>query len=376
MSALLEAFAHGDAVARVESWRYSRQALRALEQKAFVSASVDNALSSESIVRYDWPRTRGRRLVFINGVHSARYSDVAAVPSSHAGVRIEHDATHTRIAVASGDVGTLHLVYVNVPGAQPLRWQAQTQIRVAGGSAQIIEQHLGACGGEVLGAPQTTIHVSGGAHLRMLSLSDLPDTVAAIRRMQVEITAQSQCEITHAIFGGRLQRVDLEVALNGSQASFGSSGAFALRGREHVDVHLQLRHAARDTRCAVSWRGVADQRARGIFHGAILVEPGADGTDARLQTHNLLLSEHAEIDAQPVLEIHADEVQASHGATVGRLDERALFYLRSRGVPLAAARSLLIAAFCREVFEAVPDAALRELLDAALRARLPREELA
>jgi Fe-S cluster assembly protein SufD len=149
-------------------------------------------------------------------------------------------------------------------------------------------------------------------------------------------------------------------------------GVFVVRGRQHIDVHLDVRHAARDTACDVVWRGVADQRARGILHGAITVATGADGADARLQTKNLLLSPHAEIDAQPVLEIYADEVKASHGATVGQLDERALFYLRSRGIPAAVARGLLIAGFCREVLADGGDTDLRARLEAALDERLPR----
>jgi Fe-S cluster assembly protein SufD len=148
-------------------------------------------------------------------------------------------------------------------------------------------------------------------------------------------------------------------------------GVFVVRGRQHIDAHLDVRHAARDTACDVVWRGVADQRARGILHGAITVATGADGADARLQTKNLLLSPHAEIDAQPVLEIYADEVKASHGATVGQLDELALFYLRSRGVPPAVARGLLITGFCREVLADGNDADLRARLEAALDERLP-----
>jgi Fe-S cluster assembly protein SufD len=133
-----------------------------------------------------------------------------------------------------------------------------------------------------------------------------------------------------------------------------------------VDVHLDVRHAARDTVSDVLWRGVADGRGRGILHGGITVAPGADGTDARLQTRNLLLSAQAEIDAQPVLEIFADEVRASHGATVGQLDELALFYLRSRGLPQATARHLLIAGFCRESLDAVADPALYARLESVL----------
>ncbi|EIM03283.1 SufD family Fe-S cluster assembly protein, partial [Rhodanobacter sp. 115] len=105
--------------------------------------------------------------------------------------------------------------------------------------------------------------------------------------------------------------------------------------------------------------------------GAILVAPGADGSDARLNNKNLLLSGSAEIDTKPELEIYADEVQAAHGATVGQLDERALFYLRSRGIPLAEARTLLTAAFCRAVLDDLPNATLREHLASLLAIRLP-----
>jgi Fe-S cluster assembly protein SufD len=149
---------------------------------------------------------------------------------------------------------------------------------------------------------------------------------------------------------------------------------FALRGRQHADTHLDVRHAARNTISDVLWRGVADERARGVFHGAITVAAGADGADANLSNKNLLLSPHAEIDTQPVLEIYADEVKAAHGATVGKLDEQAMFYLRTRGLPPDAARHLLIAAFCGTALSDVAPPVLREHLSAMLASRLPSNE--
>src|SRR5690606_32769958 len=111
-------------------------------------------------------------------------------------------------------------------------------------------------------------------------------------------------------------------------------------------------------------------RGRAVFHGGITIHEGADGTDARLSNKNLLLSADAEIDTQPVLVIHADEVQAAHGATVGQLDANALFYLRSRGLPVADATRLLTAAFVREPLSALDDPALRGLLAARVDAAL------
>jgi Fe-S cluster assembly protein SufD len=109
-----------------------------------------------------------------------------------------------------------------------------------------------------------------------------------------------------------------------------------------------------------------------VFHGGIVIRAGADGSEAMLSNKNLLLSESAEIDTQPVLEIHADEVKAAHGATVGQLDPTALFYLRSRGIPESDARRLLTAAFCREIVAGVDDETLRAALDAALDRALAR----
>jgi Fe-S cluster assembly protein SufD len=181
---------------------------------------------------------------------------------------------------------------------------------------------------------------------------------------------------THALLGGRLQRLDMQVELAGEQARLESRGVFVLRGREHVDTQLDVRHLARDTACDIVWRGVADQRARGIFHGAITVAQGADGSDAKLSNKNLLLSSAAEIDTQPVLEIYADEVKAAHGATVGQLDERSLFYLRSRGIPLAEARRMMVTAFCREVLAGIADADLRAHIEARVDGRLEQVETA
>ncbi len=168
-------------------------------------------------------------------------------------------------------------------------------------------------------------------------------------------------------------RHDLRVELAGDEARFDSRGVFALQGRQHVDTQLAVHHQALNTASESIWRGVADQRARGVLRGAIVVAEGADGADASLSSKNLLLSAQAEIDTKPELEIYADEVKAAHGATVGQLDERALFYLRSRGIPHAEARALLTAAFCRAVLQDMPNAMLREHVSQLLLSHLPAE---
>jgi len=343
-----------NAVLDKESWRYSERAWRALHAQEFSVANPAAALPDSLVARFDWPETRARRIVFINGAPATAHV-------APAGIRL-------------GDGEHLHLVFINMPGAQSARWRLELPIAVDAGNAEVIEQHVGIEGADVLGEVASQVRVGSHARLRTTTICELPDSASLYRHERVEIASGGEHASTHALFGGRLQRFDLDVKMAGEQASYVSRGVFAPRGRQHIDVHLDARHAARDTRSDVLWRGVADQRGRGILHGAITVAAGADGADAQLQTKNLLLSPHAEIDAQPVLEIYTDEVKASHGATVGQLDERALFYLRSRGVPLSMARNLLIAGFCREAFGSVDNPELRARLEATLIGRVPQAD--
>jgi Fe-S cluster assembly protein SufD len=166
--------------------------------------------------------------------------------------------------------------------------------------------------------------------------------------------------------GAILSRHELNVRLEGEGARLDANGVLFADGRRHLDTRIGIEHIARDTTCNLLWRGLGAGRGRAVFHGGIAIRAGADGSDANLSNKNLLLSDSAEIDTQPVLEIHADEVKAAHGATVGQLDPTAMFYLRSRGLSEAEARRLLTAAFCREVVATVASPALRETLGQAL----------
>jgi Fe-S cluster assembly protein SufD len=170
--------------------------------------------------------------------------------------------------------------------------------------------------------------------------------------------------------GGGLVRHDISCRLDGPAAHAALNGAFVLDEDRHVDLHLCIDHRAIDCTSEQFFRGVLGGRSRGVFNGKAIIQPGADGSKVRQSNANLLLSEFAEIDTKPELEIYADEVEASHGATVGQLDETAVFYLRSRGLTERAARRMLTAAFCRAVTAELGDTALAEhvanLLDASM----------
>jgi len=365
---LIEEFGRGDARAREESWRYSKPALRALSQQEFIAADTQVALQDDLRARFDWPQTQGRRVVFVNGAFSEAHSNVSKIGAA---VTVGESAGNIWSIRIDGEIEEpVHVVYISLPAAQPSRWEASVAVAVVSGYARVIEHHLGEAGASVLGSLRRQYDLATAAQLDLVSLCELPESAALYRLVEAHVGTKATLRVTHVLLGGRLQRLDLQVELAGEEARLQSRGVFALRGREHADTQLDIRHIARDTASDVVWRGVADQRARGIFHGAITVAQGADGADAQLSNKNLLLSALAEIDTQPVLEIHADEVKAAHGATVGQIDERALFYLRSRGIPAAEAKRLLVGAFCEAALDRIAQPWLREHIAGLLAPRL------
>ncbi|MEE9479541.1 MAG: SufD family Fe-S cluster assembly protein, partial [Kiloniellales bacterium] len=140
------------------------------------------------------------------------------------------------------------------------------------------------------------------------------------------------------------------------------NGAYLMRGRQHCDNTTLIEHLKPDTSCREVFKGVLDDHSRAVFQGRIVVHRGAQKTDGHQLNKTLLLSNTAEIDTKPELEIYADDVKCSHGATVGDIDEEALFYLRSRGIPEKQARSLLVQAFLGEAIDEVGIPALHEAL--------------
>ncbi len=169
---------------------------------------------------------------------------------------------------------------------------------------------------------------------------------------------------THTItLGGRLLRNDAEIELAGEGASASLRGLFAASGDELVDNHTSVDHALPHGTSRELYKGILTGSAQGVFRGRVLVRPRSQKSDAAQSNRNLLLSDRAEISSKPQLEIHADDVKCSHGCTTGRLDEDALFYLRSRGIELTEARGLLTRGFAREIFDAIPVRALAEALD-------------
>ncbi len=391
---------------RSETWKYT--SLRALAQRAFASHDAQAADLVVDPVLWQIPELDGPALVFVNGVFRADLSALDGLPEGlalepisavlAAGRGDELRALWEDEALEPADVirrlnasaareGVLltvaagveieplvRLVHVSAPAAEAQAWHLRSLIRLEEGARlRVLEQHVSQAPHPHLATVTGLNQVRAQARLQLVVVQQLAATAQLFRHTRFQLDERAHGAIHDVELGGGLVRHELSVELAGDEAGFDSRGVVVARGRQHIDTQMHVRHAARNSRSEAIWRGVADERSRVVFRGAIMVAEGADGTDASLANKNLLLSALAEIDSKPELEIYADEVKAAHGATVGQLDERALFYLRSRGIPLEQARRLLMAAFCQEVLDEVPDAELRQYVSGLLLAQLPQE---
>lgn len=218
------------------------------------------------------------------------------------------------------------------------------------------------------------VQLSRGAQLDHLRVQVASASQHLLQFVQVDQAEDSQYRYTGFELGGSLVRNDLQCKLNGTGASADLAAAFIGKGESCIDHHLLADHRAPHCRSDQNFRGVLGGRSKGVFNGKALIRPGADGSSVRQSNANLLLSDLAEMNTKPELEIYADEVEASHGATVGQLDEQALFYLQTRGLAEEAARRMLTGAFCRAIGARLSDRQLVEQIEALMDAAMPDME--
>ncbi|MCI0572408.1 MAG: Fe-S cluster assembly protein SufD [Myxococcaceae bacterium] len=240
----------------------------------------------------------------------------------------------------------------------------------AGSHATLVEVDAEAGPGDAFTDVVTEVYLEDGAQLHHLVLQQ-----ASMRALHLSVLHATQGAgsrfTSHVVeLGGALARSEVRVSFIGEDAASALFGLYVGTGTQHLDHRTDVEHTLPSCTSEEVYKGVLTGKAHGIFHGRVRVRPMAFKTDARQVSKTLLLSDGATVDARPELEILADDVKCAHGAAVGRLDEDALFYLRSRGVPRAEAERLLTRAFVSEVLETIPAGPVRERVAAAVEARL------
>lgn len=269
--------------------------------------------------------------------------------------------------IASGE-RTLRLRYVSDAVGTGHTASARVSAR-AGAKLLLLETHEGA-GSAYVAHNTLELDVAAGAEVTRVVLVEEPEDAISIAEAHVKVEAGGVYRQTIVTTGAKLQRIETRITHYAQGANVQADGLYLLNGSRHTDLTSVVRHVEHDGATSQLIKGVARDTARGVFQGKIVVERGADGTDARMGHHALIASERAEIDAKPELIIYADDVQCAHGNTVGTLDESALFYMQQRGIPADEARALLIQAFLIEVIDRIEHEGAKEVAREWLTARL------
>ncbi|MBV1698735.1 MAG: Fe-S cluster assembly protein SufD [Hyphomicrobiales bacterium] len=378
---------------RVEDWKYTD--LRALMREARPLAPPPDAAAKAQA------KTAGamlgdvetRRLVFVDGAFVPELSDTAALengltvgslaqaladgdaalsgelgkraPATDVAVALNTalmgDGAAIRIAPGATIERPLHLVFMasGKPAASFVRSLVAVGERAR---AMLIESHEGppGCGYQVNAALE--LAVGEGAHVDHVRIIGEGAEALHVSTLAAAIGGKARFNTFSFVIGGAVVRNQIFLDFDGDETVAGIRGATLLKARQHADTTLVVRHSGRGCQSREVFKSVLDDEAHGVFQGRIIVKPHAQQTDARMMTRALLLSDRAEADNKPELEIFADDVQCGHGATAGAIDEALKFYLMARGIPNAEAEALLIQAFLGEALDGLEHAALREAL--------------
>ena len=256
----------------------------------------------------------------------------------------------------------IHLVHVFSGKAAAACYPRSVVIMEAGARLMLIESFEGPNGIDYQVNTALQIFAGDGAHADHVKVTREGDKALHISSLMADVGAHARFNTFLFTTGGAVTRNQLFLRFAGEETIASIRGATLLKGKQHADTTMVVDHAAVGCQSREVFKSVLDNQSRGVFQGKIIVQPGAQKIDAKMGSHALMLSEEAEADNKPELEIYADDVQCGHGATAGDLDEDLLFYLRARGIPQAEAEALLIQAFVGDAIEGIEHAGLREAL--------------
>jgi Fe-S cluster assembly protein SufD len=345
------------------------------------------------------------RLAFVNGRFASSLSDLESLPAGvkvssladeiardpsavepHLGryPNVERDAFRALNAAFFEDGAFIYLprrtvlespislLFISVPGGEPSMAHPRNLIIAEEGSqASIVEDYI-SLGNGVFFSNVVTELIAGDNAVISHYLIEREDIRALNVSTLFTLQGRSSYVASHSVLlGGALVRNNVHPVLAGEGAECLINGLFIGKERQHLDNYMLVEHASPHCSSRQFYNGILDDHAHGVFHGRIIVHKDAQKTDAKQTNRNLLLSDDAQIDTKPQLEIYADDVKCTHGATIGQVAEEALFYLRSRGIDEASARGLLLYAFASECLDRMSCAPVREYLQKQVQEWLP-----
>ncbi|HET9074142.1 MAG TPA: Fe-S cluster assembly protein SufD [Solirubrobacteraceae bacterium] len=286
------------------------------------------------------------------------------------GVSVSVTDSETVVTVAANVAVDGPIALTTVAPAGGLVNQRTRVVLEAGAQAEVWEQFLAE--GDAALNVVTELTVGDNATLRYVCGQNLPAEAYIFGDQRAQVSRDATLDWVALGFGGRSGHVRMSTRLVGQGASARVTGAYATQGGQHVDFDTTQEHAAENTVSDLAFRGVLAGRSTAVWKGNIIVDPGAQKTDAFQESRNLLLSKRAHADAIPGLEIQANDVRCTHAAAVAQVDPEQLFYLRSRGLPESEAKRLVIEGFLEALVERFEEGQVREILSGALESRLEK----
>ncbi len=398
-----EFIARGLPTTAEEDWKYTSLA-RLQEQSFALPGPVDVASAMAAVERFAVEGLEGPRLVFVNGElipPACRLEVIEGLEIDSLGHALEQGAgaealdqvvdldryrfarlntalfvDGARIRVARDTVVSqpVYLLFITLGDETARLVQPRVLIEAERGAQLTVIEHFCGDGAAALVNTVTEVLNQPASKLTHYRIQEQAEAHTHIASLNARVAADSTLVCHNIDFGGALVRNDVHVRLAETGAHAELNGLYFTTRRSHVDNHTRIDHLAARTTSREDYRGVLDGRSRAVFNGRVLVAEDAQKIEAHQSNNNLLLSRNCEIDTKPELEIYADDVICSHGATVGQLDETALFYLRSRGLDADTARGLLTFAFAEAVIERLGIEALRSRLSRTVIGRLPDSE--
>jgi len=303
--------------------------------------------------------------------HLGRYAESAGGGFTALNTAFLKDGLFVHVAGGATVAPPVHAIYLTDARAEGAATHPRSLLVVEqGASATVLESFVGLHDGTYLTNALTEAVVGDGARLVHAKLQHESERAFHVGTTHIHYGRDSRGQSFSVSFGAALCRNNLDVVLDGPGVETEMLGLYLGRGTQEVDNHTSLLHAHRNCSSREIYKGILDDRSHGVFNGKIYVTPIAQKTDAKQTNRAILLSDRARIDTKPQLEIFADDVKCTHGATVGSIDPHAVFYCRSRGIPEAQARKVLTYAFAAEVLELMPWADVRDRLEVEVMRRL------
>jgi Fe-S cluster assembly protein SufD len=357
---------------REEDWKWTDLKRMISGVYAKVAVEVKPGEVERLIKSSPFASVKVQRIVFVDGELDQTHSQLDGVQVQTTLPAVARDETVIAMNTALAAKGVslrfegntdqpLELLHIVTDGnARSIATRHHIEV-AAGASATIIETHIGE--GDYLASSVVDYIIGDGARLDRVKVEKESSKATHLAHATMLLAKDSIVRDVTFTSGAILNRQNGTITFAGQGGDARIAGAYLLKGTQHADTKLVVDHTVPHCTSRELFKCVMDGKSRGIFQGKAIVRPGAQKTDGKQSSHALLLSETAEFDAKPELEIYADDVVCGHGATSGDLNHDHLFYLKSRGIPEAEARAMLVEAFVSEAFEAVEHEGLKDALE-------------